>query len=251
MKKRVAQLLAAALLFSTSARAQTLPDNAQVKRLVDSLGQSFITTHGAPAVAIAVIRGQDTLAFGAWGLSDIENNVAATPHSVFRIGSITKQFTAGAVMKFVELNKLRVRDSIGTYLTTLPAAWRGMTVQQLLNHTSGIPDYTHLGARWVKRWGEAMPPDTLVALTANEPLDFKPGTKWSYDNSGYVILGMLVEKLSGRTWATEMDERFFKPFGLAETRYCDTRSIISDTATHVQSLPIAHTVTSNCPMVCS
>ncbi|MEP6766055.1 MAG: serine hydrolase [Gemmatimonadaceae bacterium] len=230
MTKRVAQFLTLALFVSVNAHAQTPPDNAQVKRLVDSLGLSFVITHGAPAVSIAVMRGEQTLALGAWGLSDIENNVAATSHSVFRIGSITKQFTAAAVMRFVELKKIRVSDSVGTYLPTLPAAWRSVTVQQLLNHTSGIPDYTHLGARWVKRWGEVMPPDTIIALAANEPMDFAPGTSWRYDNSGYVVLGMLIEKLSGRKWATEVEERFFKPYGLTETRYCDTRSIIAERA---------------------
>ena len=82
-----------------------------------------------------------------------------------------------------------------------------------------------------------MPPDTIVALTANEPMGFTPGTKWSYDNSGYVILGMLVEKLSGRTWRSEMEERFFKPFGLTETQYCDTRSLMTNRAHGYEQLP--------------
>ena len=237
MKQRVAQFLAFALLAVSAAPAQNLPDKAQAKRLVDSLGSSFVTTHGAPAVAIAVIRGADTLAFGAWGLSDIENNVTATAHSVFEIGSITKQFTAAAIMRLVELNKIRVTDSIGGYLPTLPVAWRSVTVQQLLNHTSGIPDYTHLGARWVRRWADAVIPDTLVALTGSVPMDFLPGTKWSYDNSGYVVLGMLIEKLSGRKWAAEMEEQFFKPLGLTETRYCDTRALIAERAHGYEQLP--------------
>src|SRR5205814_1519157 len=117
-----------------------------------------------------------------------------------------------------EQGKVKLDDTIGMHLLTLPAAWRGVTVRQLLNHTSGIPSYTDIGPRWLRRWGEEMPPDTLVALTANDSMWFKPGTSWRYDNSGYVVLGMLVEKLAGRPWGQDVLERFAKPLGLDDTR---------------------------------
>ena len=161
-----------------------------------------------------------------WGTADLENNVPATAQSVYRIGSVTKQFTAAAVMQLVEQHKIQLDDSIGTYLRTLPSAWRGVTVRELLNHTSGIPSYTDIGERWVRRWGEEMSPDTLVALTASDSMWFKPGTKWRYDNSGYVVLGMLVEKLSGKSWADNVIDRFAKPLGLNNTGNCATSPII-------------------------
>jgi D-alanyl-D-alanine carboxypeptidase len=176
------------------------------------------------------VRDRDTLVMAGWGKADLENDVPATAHTVYRIGSITKQFTASAVMQLVEQGKVRLDDSIGSYLPSLPAAWHAVTVRQLLNHTSGIPSYTDIGPRWIRRWGEEMPPDTLVALTAGDTLWFKPGSSWRYDNSGYVVLGMLVSKVAERPWATDIVERFAKPLGLADTRNCDTRSIIKHRA---------------------
>ena len=105
-------------------------------------------------------------------------------------------------------------------------AWRAVTVRQLLNHTSGIPSYTGIGAAWQRRWGEEMNPDTLVALTASLPMWFAPGTQWRYDNSGYVVLGILIEKITGHSWATDIAERFLKPFGLEDTSDCLTTPII-------------------------
>jgi CubicO group peptidase (beta-lactamase class C family) len=101
-----------------------------------------------------------------------------------------------------------------------------VTVTQLLNHTSGVPSYTSLGASWARRWGEEMSPDTLVALTAGKPLDFPPGTQWRYNNSGYVVLGMLIEKVTGRSWADDVRSRFAVPLGLPDTRWCDVRPVI-------------------------
>jgi len=101
-----------------------------------------------------------------------------------------------------------------------------VTVRQLLNHTSGIPSYTGLGPAWARRWGEEMSPDTLVALTASQPMWFAPGSSWRYDNSGYVVLGMLIEKVAGRPWGVDMEERFIKPLGLSETLNCLTRPVV-------------------------
>lgn len=206
------------------------PSKASVARVVDSLAKDFIATRGAPAVSIAVVRDRDTLVMGGWGKADLENDVPATAHTVYRIGSITKQFTASAVMQLVEQGKVRLDDSIAAYLPSLPSAWRAVTVRQLLNHTSGIPSYTDIGERWTRHWGEEMPPDTLVALTANDTLWFKPGSKWRYDNSGYVVLGMLVSKVADRPWAADIIERFARPFGLTDTRNCATRPIIKNRA---------------------
>lgn len=101
-----------------------------------------------------------------------------------------------------------------------------MTVQQLLNHTSGIPSYTDVGMRWETRWAEEMNPDTLVALTANDTMWFKPGNSWQYDNSGYVVLGMLIEKVTGHSWAADITERLAKPLGLPDTQNCMTQPVI-------------------------
>ncbi len=218
--------LAIALLIPAALGAQTLPSATAVARVVDSLAGAFIAERGSPSVAIGIVRGGDTIALKAWGKADLEQDVAATAKSVYRIGSVTKQFTSAAVMQLVEQGKVRLDDSIATYLSSLPAAWRPVTVRQLLNHTSGIPSYTSLGPVWARRWGEEMSTDTLVALTASAPMRFAPGTKWEYDNTGYVVLGMLIERVAGRPWGTDIEERFAKPLGLLDTRNCMTTPLI-------------------------
>ncbi len=202
------------------------PAKTRVAQTVDSLASAFLSAKGAPSVAISVVRGNDTLVMKAWGMADLELSVPATSRSVYKIGSVTKQFTSSMVMQLVEQGKVKLDDSIATYLPALPLAWHAVTVRQLLNHTSGIPSYTDIGQRWVRRWGDEMPPDSLVALTANDSMWFAPGTKWRYDNSGYIVLGMLVEKITGKSWGENVIERFAKPLGLPDTRECLSDPII-------------------------
>src|SRR5437868_163680 len=232
MPKILRPALALCLTWSMLQAQQPVPqgthrsDPMTVRRTVDSLAKAFLAAREAPGVSIVVDRGRYTLISEGYGLADMESSVPATPHSVYRIGSITKQFTAAAVMQQVEAGRVRIDDSIGAYLPSLPARWRQATVRQLLNHTSGIPSYTDLGPRWLKRIGEPMSPDSLVALTANDSLTFAPGTGWRYDNSGYVVLGMLVEKVTGKPYAQYLKERLFAPLGLSETMYCSNGPII-------------------------
>ncbi|HET7622545.1 MAG TPA: serine hydrolase domain-containing protein [Gemmatimonadaceae bacterium] len=210
-----------------SSGTQAAPSRAEVRARVDSLAKAFLAEPQSPGLSIAVIRaGRDTLVYEGYGKSDLENGVAATPATVYRIGSITKQFTAAAVMRLVEKGSVHLGDSIGMYLPDLPKAWRPVKVRQLLNHTSGIPSYTDLGESWAKRWGEHMSPDTLVALTGNKPMDFPPGTGWRYDNTGYVVLGMLLEKVTGKPYAEYLDSTLFQPLGLTHTLYCDRAPLV-------------------------
>jgi D-alanyl-D-alanine carboxypeptidase len=226
---QITRLLVAAIsvaTLSTPSAAQTAPSRSVLARRVDSLARDFIAGNGAPAVSIAVVRAGDTVVMNGWGRADIENDVPATAATVYRIGSITKQFTSSTVMQLVQSGQVALDSSIGNYLPALPAAWRVVTVRQLLNHTSGIPSYTDLGPRWERRWGEEMSPDTLVALTATDTMWFAPGSKWRYDNTGYIVLGMLVEKVTSHSWADEIATRFTKPFGLTSTYDCLTQPII-------------------------
>ncbi|MBM4186189.1 MAG: beta-lactamase family protein [Gemmatimonadetes bacterium] len=211
---------------STALAAQTIPAPAVARQAADSLARDFVAQRGAPSVAVAVVRGRDTILLQAYGMADLENEIPATARSVYRIGSVTKQFAAAAVMQLVESGQVKLDDPIGGYLANLPEPWKAVTVRQLLNHTSGIPSYTSLGPVWAARWGEEMAPDTIVALTAAKPMDFAPGTKWSYNNSGYVLLGMLIEKVTGRSWGDDLRARFATPLGLADTRDCRTEPII-------------------------
>ncbi len=222
-------LLTSVLLLAAAASpapAQQLPAPDVARRAIDSLARHFVASHQAPSVAVAVVRGSDTLALTAVGTADLENAVNASGRAVYRIGSVTKQFTAAIVMRLRDQGKLALDDSIGRYVSGLPAAWQPVTIRQLLNHTSGIPDYTALGAAWQRRWGEDMPPDTVLALTFDEPMMFAPGTNWRYDNSGYVLLGVLIESITGHPWADAIAE-LIAPLGLTDTHVCLNAPLIA------------------------
>jgi CubicO group peptidase (beta-lactamase class C family) len=135
-------------------------------RRVDSLVTAFREASGAPGVSVAVLRTGTAPILATAGMADLDHEVPVHPATVFQTGSVTKQVTAALVLQLVDSGRIRLEDTIGTQLPGLPAAWRGVTVGQLLNHTSGIPSFTDLGARWTRRWSEALPPDSLVAMTA-------------------------------------------------------------------------------------
>lgn len=212
-----------------SASAQR-PTRAALQKTVDSLVANALAEGPVAGMSVAVVRGRDTVVMKGYGFADVENDVRATPQTVYRIGSITKQFTAADVLQLVEQGKLSLDDSIGKHLSTLPAAWRAVTIRQLLNHTSGIPSYTNAGPRWATRMRLDLPHDTLVGIVANDSMDFPVGSKWRYNNTGYYLLGMLIERLTGHPYGDDLRERFFAPLGLKATIYCDTRPIIKHRA---------------------
>ncbi len=210
--------------------AQSAPAPAAVSRTLDSLASAFVRDRHSPGVAVAVVRGNDTLLFKGYGSANLETATPVTVNTVFRIGSVTKQFTSAAIMQLSEQGKIALTDPIGKWLPNLPVAWRRVTVTQLLNHTSGIPSYTDLGDSWVKRWGEEMTGTEIVGMVAKKRMDFRVGSSWKYNNSGYVLLGMLIEARSGTSWGQDFASRFFTPLAMTRTRYCDTRSVIPDRA---------------------
>ncbi|HKI95240.1 MAG TPA: serine hydrolase domain-containing protein [Gemmatimonadales bacterium] len=226
----LAALFVLALLPAAAGAQGAVPTEARVHAVVDSLARAFVADSQAPGVSIEVVRNGDTIVRGGWGLANIEEHVPATATTLYRIGSITKQFTSASVMRLVQAGKVSLGDSIATYVPNLPAAWRAVTVRELLNHTSGIPSYTDIGERWEHRWREDMPPDTLVALTASDSMWFAPGTKWRYDNSGYVVLGMLLDHVTGTPYPKFIEQNLLRPLGLNHTYYCDVHRILPQRA---------------------
>jgi CubicO group peptidase (beta-lactamase class C family) len=142
---------------------------AALPRRIDSLVAAFHIASGAPGVSVAVLRTGTPPILATAGLADLDHAVPVHPATVFQTGSVTKQVTAALVLQLVDTGRVRLADPIGTHLPTLPAAWGGVTVGQLLDRTSGIPSYTDTGARWTRRWAEPLPPDSLVAMTAATP----------------------------------------------------------------------------------
>lgn len=193
---------------------------------LSQLAASAVKEGKVAGVSFTVLKGKAVLAQGAFGFADLENQVPATLDTVYAIGSITKQFTAAAVLLLADEGKLSLEDPLGKFVPDFPEPGRGATVRTLLNHTSGIRSMTSLGPRYWGQAGREIAPADLVALFAKEPADFPTGTDYRYSNSGYVLLGLVVEKASGRPWGAFLEERFFRPLGLAHTRDGTTQDLV-------------------------
>jgi CubicO group peptidase (beta-lactamase class C family) len=185
---------------------------------IDALVASYLAAHPAVGVGVAVEqRGQTLLAKG-YGLADREAKVPVATDTVFAIGSMSKQFTAAAIFTLIEDGKLTLDDDARTHLPDLGLE-HPLRVRNLLHHVSGLHEY--LEGVSPDAVFKPIAPSDLVARFKSLPLDFAPGDEWAYSNSGFFVLGLLVEKLSGRSYADYVRERFFEPLGLAHTSYCD------------------------------
>jgi CubicO group peptidase (beta-lactamase class C family) len=197
--------------------------------VADSLARVALAAPGA-GLAIAVVRGGDTLVMKGYGLAEVENELPVTPRTVFRIGSVTKQFTSAAVMQLVEQGKVSLDDDVTKYFPDFPTRGERILVRHLMNHTSGIPSYTDIGPRFGRVSRLDLARDSLLALVRNDSLMFAPGTGFYYNNTGYYMLGMLVEKVTGRPYGEYLAEKLFRPLGLEGTVYCSTRPIVKHRA---------------------
>lgn len=219
---------AALLSLVASGAAAQAPD--PIATYADSVVGAAIAKHQTAGASVAIVKAGRTIVSKGYGSQDLENDVPATAQTVYRIGSLTKQFTAAAIMRLAEQGKLSLDDSVQKFLPTFPTQGNRVTIRHLLTHTSGIKSYTGLGPKWTSRMRLDLAKDSLVAMFANEPFDFKPGAQWKYDNSGYFLLGMIIERLSGQSYGAYLKDEFFTPLGLAGTRYCDQRPLITHRA---------------------
>ena len=174
----------------------------------------------APGVAVIVVDDGKVVYAGGQGLADIEARRKITSETVFRLGSITKQFTAAVILQLAEEGKLSLSDPLSKFLPDYPRPGAAATIAQLLNHTSGIKSYTGIPG-WMAEGNAARPVTTeqLIAVFKDQPADFEVGTKHLYNNSGYVLLGAVIEKVTGKPWHVAVDERIAKPLGLETIRY--------------------------------
>lgn len=177
-----------------------------------------------PGAAVMVVRDGQTLYRGARGLANVELSVPMRPEHVFRIGSITKQFTAAAILLLAEQGKLQLSDPITKYLPDYPVQGHTVTIQHLLSHTSGIANYTEQPT-WFRTIRNDVTVQQLMQVFQDKPFDFAPGERWKYDNSGYVLLGAIIEKISGQPYSDFMRTQLFEPLGMMHTGYEDTARI--------------------------
>lgn len=168
--------------------------------------------------SVLVAQNGATLIDKGYGLASAEFNVANTSSTKFRLGSLTKQFTAMAILQLQDRGLLNVTDPVCQYLPVCPNAWSAITIHQLLTHTSGIPDYVGFSDAQARSFSPVSP-DDLIAYFSVKPLDFIPGTQFEYSNSGYVVLGRVVELLSGMSWDSFIQANIFTPLQMNATGY--------------------------------
>lgn len=180
---------------------------------------------GKPGAAVLVKQGDKVLLRKGYGLANVELGVPVKPEHVFRIGSTTKTFTSVAVMQLVEEGKLALDAPLSRYLKDAPKTWEKVSVEHLLTHTSGIPSYTS-DIAFLGMVRKDLTVDELIATFKDKLLDFEPGTKWAYNNSGYILLGKLIETVTGKDYYANLKTRVIEPLGLKHTGYGDEGVLI-------------------------
>lgn len=192
---------------------------------VDEFIKSEMQKQSVPGVSLAVVKnGQVVLAKG-YGLANVEHGVAVKPETIFQSGSVGKQFTATAVMLLVEDGKIVLDEKISKYLGDVPDAWKTITVRHLLTHTAGLTDYPQ-DFDFRRDYTE----DELLKRAQMIPVAFQPGEKWQYSNMGYVTLGILIGKVTGRFYGDFLQERIFKPLGMTTARINSESDIVPNRA---------------------
>ena len=207
--------------FSRNVHAQDLAPK------VDEYMNAAVRAHHFSGTILLARDGRPIISRG-YGMANLELNVANTPKTKFRIASMTKQFTAMSILILQERGRLSVTDSICKYIPQCPQAWQEVTIQQLMTHTSGIHEYLRL--REFQQRALPLPVATAIETLKAKPLDFKPGEKFSYSNSGYYIAGYIIERVSGRTYESFLQENIFKPLGMSDTGYDDFNQVLPNRA---------------------
>jgi CubicO group peptidase (beta-lactamase class C family) len=179
--------------------------------------------------SVLVVKDGHTLIDQGYGSADLEWNIPNSPATKFRLGSITKQFTAASILLLQERGKLSIDDPVSKYMPDAPAAWSKITIYNVLTHTSGIPSFTGFPDYRTTEWKDTTPAE-LVARFRDKPLDFEPGTKFNYSNSGYVLLGYLIEKVSGQAYADFLQQNIFTPLGMQDTGIDSNAAILPQRA---------------------
>jgi CubicO group peptidase (beta-lactamase class C family) len=217
------QRIMLAVLLTASCFAQDKVPNASVARM-EQIIQANVPKQFMGTVLVA--EDGKVLLDKGYGFANLEWEIPNTPTTKFRLGSITKQFTAASILLLEERGKLKVDDPVKKYMPDASAAWDKITIFHVLTHTSGIPSFTGFPDY---QSTEAIPttPEKLVARFRDKLLEFEPGTKWNYSNSGYVLLGYLLEKISGQKYSEFVQQNIFTPLGMKDSGYDSNSAVIA------------------------
>ena len=210
-----------ALSLCAAANAQEL--SPELRARIDKLATDALAKSGVPSASIAVVKDGKIVYLNAYGSARLDPKTPATPAMRYSIGSISKQFTAAAMLLLQEQGKLSLDDKVGKFIPDLTRA-NEVTIRQLLSHTSGYQDY------WPQDYVMPMMLQPVTAakildLWARKPLDFDPGTKWQYSNTNYVIAGVIIEKVSGKPLLQFLQEKIFAPLGMTSVANTDQKKL--------------------------
>jgi len=221
----------AALVLLLAPALAAAQDVARIEQLIRARAddKTFMGT-------VLVARGDEVILSKGYGSANLEWNIPNTPSTKFRLGSITKQFTAAAVLLLAEQGKLALEDPVKRHYPNAPAAWDAITIRHVLTHTSGIPNHTSFPEF---QTGRLMPatPEKTIGYFRDKPLDFAPGERMSYSNAGYVLLGYLVERVSSQSYADYVRDNVFKPLGMNDSGYDLNATIIHSRASGYTMTP--------------
>ncbi|MFN0013456.1 MAG: serine hydrolase [Saprospiraceae bacterium] len=238
-------LFIVALLATQPISAQ--PSNEALEAAFDKICMKKFPDDG-PGSAVLIAKGGQVVYQKAFGLDDLDKKTPLRPDMVFRIGSVTKQFTVVAILQLVQQKKIALQDDITRFIPDYPVKGKKITVEQLLNHTSGIKSYTNMPLWTPAIQQMEMTPKALVDFFKDQPLDFEPGTQYAYNNSGYVLLGYIIEQVTGMPYADYLAKNVFQPAGLEHTFYENKPRPIKDWAngfmktdsgTYLPALPLS------------
>ena len=220
--------LAARIMVSVSLGLVLLPASATVVGATAPIGRvetairDEMAVQHIPGVAVAVIEKGKVVLSKGYGFANVEHDVPVRPDTVFQSGSVGKQFTATGIMCLVEDGRLSLDDPVSKYLPEAPPSWAPIRIHHLLTHTSGIPDYATDGFDLRGDYDDAK----LVRLATQLALEFPAGSRWNYSNTGYALLGIIIDRVTGRHYSELLRQRIFAPLGMTSTRLIDEASII-------------------------
>lgn len=195
-----------------------MPENLdEITQAMDALLKE-IFKEDEPGATVLVAKDGKVIFRKGYGMANLELGVRNEPHMVFRLGSITKQFTAVAILMLYEQGKLDLQDEITKFLPDYPTHAHRITIEHLLQHTSGIKSYTGM-QNWASVMRKDFTVDEMIDFFSCQPMEFAPGEKWNYNNSGYFLLGAIIEKVSGQTYAEFLQRHIFEPLGMKHSHY--------------------------------
>ncbi len=217
------QNVVATILLIASLAGIAQADN--IEEQVDRYAKAELARSHTPGMSVGVTQHGKIVLLKGYGLANVELSSPATKDTVYEVLSVGKQFTAAGVLLLMQEGRVGLNDEVSAYLSDSPIAWKGVRVHHLLSHASGIRDYTDTHDFFEHIRDDATPEELLKPIK-QRPLDFAPGTQTRYSNSNYYLLGLIIEKVSGKSFAQFMTERVFRPVGMNATRVNDLRDII-------------------------